>query len=252
MDRKFLRALVSAGVIGAIVVAVVLALHGAAWAEEPPAPEEGAGTVGKVSLLTIIGWGGLIGHTIILMSFVGTAFVIEGFVTLRRSKMVPPEILTELEALFDENNYEEAIAVCEQHDCYLTRIVGAGLSKISLGHERMNLAIQEANEVETNAYFQKIGYLALISNIAPMMGLLGTVFGMVMAFSVIAGSSTAPSPKELAKGIMMALITTVEGLCVAIPILTVFYILKNRISKVILEVSAITSELLDAFRAAEQ
>ena len=95
---------------------------------------------------------------------------------------------------------------------------------------------------------QKVGWLSLIANVAPMMGLLGTVSGMVDAFNEIASSGGQASPAELADGISKALLTTMFGLIVAIPVTAAFAFIRNRMVKTIIEVGAIVEDLFERFR----
>lgn len=93
----------------------------------------------------------------------------------------------------------------------------------------------------------RLSYIALIGTIAPMVGLLGTVDGMVAAFSLIANSPSTPKPSELAEGISTALITTLVGLVIAIPALGVFNILKNRFARLVLEAGIYSESLMERF-----
>jgi biopolymer transport protein ExbB len=138
--------------------------------------------------------------------------------------------------------------LCDAEDCFFTRICGAGLAKLGAGFERMTEAVQEAGEEEITALNQKIGWLSLIGTVAPMLGLLGTVIGMIEAFSRIASLGGAANPADLAEGISKALITTLMGLMVAIPVLSAYQFFKNRVTRVMLEVGVITGDLLDRFR----
>ena len=94
---------------------------------------------------------------------------------------------------------------------------------------------------------QKVGWLSLISNVAPMMGLLGTVSGMVVAFQTIATSGGAANPAELAAGISVALLTTLFGLIVAIPVTAVFAYMRNNLVRSVIEVGAIVEDLFERF-----
>ncbi len=195
--------------------------------------------------------GGITELIIILMSVVGMSLMIEHAVSIRREKLVPPYVLNELEQLFDEEEYEEAMDLCDQEDCFLTRVVGAGLARIGGGYERMAEAVQEVGEEEATTLHQKISYLSLIGTIAPMMGLLGTVLGMIAAFNKIAAMAGAANPADLAQGISMALITTASGLIVSIPVMCAYMFFRNRVIKVVQEVGAITGELMERFRPVE-
>jgi biopolymer transport protein ExbB len=191
---------------------------------------------------------GLIGYVIVVMSVVAVALIIENFMTIKREKLAPPDLLDELEALFDAENFQEAVELCEQEKNYLTNCVGAGLSKLGHSFETMQTALREMQTEESVKLFQKIGWLSLISAIAPMMGLFGTVTGMFVTFSTIAAAGGSVSPAILASGIKMALITTIFGLTVAIPVGVAFYTLRNRVIKTSTEINAITEDLFERFR----
>ena len=192
--------------------------------------------------------GGPVGYTIILLSVAGLALMIEHAVSLRREKLIPPYLLSELENLFDEEEYEEAMDLCDQEDAMLCRVVGAGLAKIGGGYAQMKEAIEEVSEEEATNLTQKISYLSLVSGIAPMLGLLGTVQGMIKAFDKIAVMRGALNPSDLAESISMALITTFLGLLVAIPTTAGYMFFRNKVMKLSQEASAITGELIARFR----
>tara|TARA_R110002094_G_scaffold128578_10_gene122519 strand:+ start:2272 stop:2994 length:723 start_codon:yes stop_codon:yes gene_type:complete len=192
---------------------------------------------------------GPIGYLIMLMSVVAVALIIENFMTIKREKLAPPDLLDELEALFDGENFQDAVELCEQEKNYLTNVVGAGLSKLGHSFETMQTSIREMQTEESVKLFQKIGWLSLISAIAPMMGLFGTVTGMFVTFGKIASSGGNVSPAQLAGGIKMALITTMLGLSVAIPVGIAFFTLRNRVIKTSTEINAITEDLFERFRA---
>ena len=213
--------------------------------------EEGGDDAERLTLWHNIKAGGITELIIILMSVVGMSLMIEHAVSIRREKLVPPYVLNELEQLFDEEEYEEAMDLCDQEDCFLTRVVGAGLARIGGGYERMAEAVQEVGEEEATTLHQKISYLSLIGSIAPMMGLLGTVMGMIAAFNKIAAMAGAANPADLASGISMALITTASGLIVSIPVMCAYMFFRNRVIKVVQEVGAITGELMERFRPVE-
>jgi len=192
---------------------------------------------------------GTVGYLIVLMSVIAGALVIENFMSIKREKLAPPDLLDEIEALFDGENFQEAVELCEQEKNYLTNCVGAGLSKLGHAFETMQTSLREMQTEETVKLFQKIGWLSLLSAIAPMMGLFGTVTGMFKTFSTIAAAGGSVSPATLASGIKMALITTIFGLTVAIPVGIAFYTLRNRVIKVSTEINAISENLFERFRA---
>lgn len=192
--------------------------------------------------------GGMIGHTIILCSIIGVSLALTYAFQIRRDAMVPPELLGELETLFEEENYEEALHVCEANPCFLSSVVGAGLFKIEEGWPEIQGAMQEEGEKETAKLHQKISYISLLAAIAPMLGLFGTVSGMISTFNVIASSDVQPKPADLAGGISVALVTTFEGLIVAIPMTVIYAVFRNRIANVVMEIGEIVEELMGRFK----
>jgi biopolymer transport protein ExbB len=218
----------------------LISLSGTAFAQDEAAANN--------SLGNIIMGGGPIGWAIIILSVISLALAIEHFVTIRRDKLVPPELIDEIEALFEEEEYQEALELCESEPNFLTNILSAGLPKINAGFEAMEKSMDEVAEEEAIKLHQKVGWLSLIGNIAPMMGLFGTVYGMISAFNEITRLGQAVQPSDLSKGISTALITTLFGLFVAMPSLFFFFIFRNKVIKVSLEITAIADDLVERFR----
>ena len=229
--------------IAALAVLVLVAFAGPAFAQQAAADTGGNTSLGKI----IIG-GGLVGWVIILLSIISLALAIEHFVTVRRDKIVAPELIDEIEALFEEEEYQEALELCESEPNYLTNILSAGLPKINAGFEAMEKAMDEVSEEESIKLHQKIGWLSLIGNIAPMLGMFGTVLGMIGAFNEITRLGASVTPQDLSKGISTALITTLFGLFVAMPSLFFFFLFRNKVVKVSLEINAIADDLVERFR----
>lgn len=192
---------------------------------------------------------GTVGYLIMVLSIIAGALIIENFMNIKREKLAPPDLLNDIEALFDGENFQEAVELCEQEKNYMTNVIGAGLSKLGHAFETMQTSIREMQTEETVKLFQKIGWLSLISAIAPMMGLFGTVTGMFVTFGTIAAAGGSVSPATLASGIKMALITTILGLTVAIPVGIAFYTLRNRVIRVSTEINAISENLFERFRS---
>jgi biopolymer transport protein ExbB len=228
--------------IAGLMVAMVLVMAGVA--DAAAAKEKTLGDVIKD--------GGLIGFIIIGMSVAALALFIEHAITIRRDKIVPPELVDELEALFEEEEYQEALELCESEPNFLTNILSAGLPKINAGFDAMEKAMDEVSEEETIKLQQKISWLNLIGTIAPMMGLLGTVYGMIVAFNQITILGANVTPADLSVGISAALVTTMLGLIVAIPTMAAFFYFRNKVVKVSLELSAIAEDLVERFRPQQQ
>ena len=195
---------------------------------------------------------GIIGYCIVAVSILALALVIESFMTLKRDKVAPPDLIDELEALFDEENFQEALELCENERNYLTNVVAAGLGKLGHAFETIQTSVREMEDEESVKLFQKIGYLSLIAATAPMMGLLGTVTGMFVTFGDIAAAGGSVSPAQLAGGIKLALTTTIFGLIVAIPVGAFFFMFRNRVVRTTIEANAIAEDLFERFRASNK
>ena len=210
---------------------------------EAVAPDTGGPTFGD-----LIVDAGPFGWAIIALSVVGLAVAIENFVSLKREKLAPPELIDEVQALFDEGQFQEAMELCENEQTFLTRVCAAGIAKIGHPFDVIEKSISEMGDEEAVKLHQKVGWLSLIANVAPMLGLLGTVSGMVAAFNAIARSGGNANPAELADGISQALLTTLFGLVVAIPMTAIFAFLRNNLVRSVIEVGAIVEDLFERFR----
>jgi biopolymer transport protein ExbB len=217
----------------------------------PTLAQDGAVPAVEVDELTIgnlIKNSGFIGWVIVVESIVALALIIEAFVSLKREKLAPPELIDEVQALFDEGQFQEAMELCENEPTFFTRICGAGIAKIGHPFEVITNAISEMGDEESVRLNQKLGWLAVVSATAPMLGLLGTVQGMILAFHKIAASGGQATPAHLAGSISIALLTTLFGLIVAIPVIAVMAYLRNRLIRSIIEVGAIIEDLFERFR----
>ncbi|MBK8974483.1 MAG: MotA/TolQ/ExbB proton channel family protein [Planctomycetes bacterium] len=191
---------------------------------------------------------GVIGWVIVVLSVISVALIIENFVSIKRDKLAPPELIDELEALFDDEQYQDAAELCESERTYFTNIVHAGLLKLEHSFETVQSAVREMEDEETLKLFQKIGWLSLITASAPMLGLLGTVTGMFITFGEIAAAGGSVSPAQLAGGIKLALVTTIFGLIVALPTGAFYFTFRNKVLRTSIEVNAIAEELFERFR----
>lgn len=182
---------------------------------------------------TTINKGGPVGYIIIGLSVIALALVVMHFFQIRRTTLLPQEQLTQLEQLLAQGNVEEALGYCvdPNNDSFLTRILAAGLlryQRSAFGPFELKNALEEAGDDQTSRLFRSTDMLGLIGAIAPLLGLLGTVLGMVGAFETI-GQTASNTGAALASDISVALITTMLGLVLAIPCVTLFSFFRNRI-----------------------
>lgn len=228
-----------------LAAAVVLMCTQSAYAGEAAAGGE------EMSLFDLIWAAGWIGLLIILLSVAGFALGIEHAISIRRDKLLPADFVAEVEDMLDQEEYEETLHVCEGEENLLGQMVGPAIAKMDHGYESMVEAMDEAGEESSLALHHKISYVALIATISPMLGLLGTVVGMIQTFMVFA-STPGAGATELAPGISKALVTTVMGLIVAIPMTIVFQFFRNRVLRMVLESSNIASDLVRRFKPGQR
>jgi biopolymer transport protein ExbB len=202
----------------------------------------------SMSIGDVIAGGGTIGIIIIVLSVVGLALFIDNMVNMRKQKLAPPHVVDEIEALIEAGEYQEAMELCENEPSYFTNVVAAGLPRLNASFEAMEKAIEEMAAEEQLKLFMKLGWISLIAAVSPMLGLLGTVQGMILAFKVIAASKGAAEPADLADNISLALITTLLGLLVAIPMTAAFVYLRNRLVKTTLDIAAVVEDIFECFR----
>ncbi|HEX5009954.1 MAG TPA: MotA/TolQ/ExbB proton channel family protein [Planctomycetota bacterium] len=218
------------------LMSLVLLLSGTAFAAEEPA-------VHKKSMMELFEATGMVGYLMVACSIVGTTLVIEHIINLRRYKLAPDDLGEELQALIEEEAYDDAMELCEERPTYLTNLVGAALTMRHAGYEEMIGGLESAAAEEALKLNTHISYLSLIGNVAPLLGLLGTVTGMITAFQRIE-TLKAPTPGDLAVGVYESLVNTTMGLFIALVFLTAYFVFKNNVSKMALSINLQAVEML--------
>ncbi|MGB2820360.1 MAG: MotA/TolQ/ExbB proton channel family protein [Phycisphaerae bacterium] len=206
----------------------------------------------EVTLWSTIEAGGWIGLLVILMSVASVALVVEHFISIRRERILPGTLEKSLDEQLATEQYGTAAEVCRKDDSLLAKVVEAGLSRRGgmFGFFDMQNAMQEVSEREVSRLYRKLEYLSFIAAAAPMLGLLGTVTGMIRSFNTIAATEGAAKPSDLAGGISEALVTTCMGLIVAIPSMFFVSQFRNRIDGYVAEAETIVERLMGRFREA--
>ena len=182
-----------------------------------------------------------------LLSMTMVALIVINIVNLRRSQIVPEALVEDFGKLIDENRFQEAYECAKDNESLLGQALSTGLARMPSGYEKAAQAMQDVTQAESMRLEHQLGYLALIGNLAPMIGLFGTVVGMIASFQAIASGGAAPSPQKLAEGIATALFTTELGLAIALPALAAYDILKNRLARFILDVAVVSESFMGRF-----
>ncbi len=212
---------------------------------EQPNRADGGGR--SLDLREMLRAGGAVGYLIVLLSLVMVALIIDHAMNIRRSTLMPPGLAEEVHRLLAERKIDEAKKQCEQHPAFLSRVLHAGLDEVGVSYAAVEKSMEDAAVEQSARLFRRIEYLSVIGTIAPMLGLMGTVWGMIQAFLEFEQKAN-PQVSELAPGIYRALITTLLGLGVAIPALSAFAIFRNRIDELAAEATLLAEHVFADFR----
>lgn len=193
---------------------------------------------------------GAIGGLILLLSVAGLALALEHLLTIRRSVLIPRGLAQELHAHVTNGEFTKAEQACKMRPSYLSYVVLAGLQEVRVSYRAVEKAMEDASQEQASRLFRKVEYLALIANLAPMLGLLGTVYGILLAFKKIAETQGAAVAADLAGGVYLALVTTVEGLVVGIPALGAYAIFRNRIDQLASEATLLAEQIFNNYKRA--
>jgi biopolymer transport protein ExbB len=224
-------------------------------AEEEAAAEEakGADDAPAKPQESYLAWmvrsSGIFGAVIAVESFILVALIAMNVLQIRRDNFVPAPLIELFEQKLQAKDYQGAYDTAKNDESYLGKVLAGGMGRLSKGFEEAMQGMQEAGDEEAMALEHKLSYLSMIATTAPMLGLLGTVQGMIDSFRVIANSETAPKPKDLADGISTALFTTMEGLVVAIPAIIAYGLFRNKVTKLTFEVGLVSESLMSRFSA---
>ena len=195
------------------------------------------------NVIDLITKGGIVIYPIILCSVIALAIFIERMWILRKGTVIPEDLVDDVEKKLKNKNIAGALEVCENNDSSIAKIFLAGLKNSGKGMWLVKEAIEERGGRESVILERNVGILSTIANLSPLLGLLGTVSGMIKTFKVMAEGGGNPS--LLAGGIAEALITTAAGLCVAIPVLVGYRILKDKAESLIFEMEEDSIRLIE-------
>jgi biopolymer transport protein ExbB len=196
------------------------------------------------SLLDLVQAGGWVGYVIMLLSLCGMALVVDAFMRLNEQRLVPPNLADQVHELTAKGKFEEVLALCKTNESMLGRVIAGGLSDGKLGLDAVREGMEQAGVMEVTRLRERNGYIGLIASVAPMLGLLGTVTGMIASFRLLGEAQGTARPDELALGISQALVTTCMGLIVALPLMFFYDFFRNRITRIGHETAAVGEKML--------
>ncbi len=220
-----------------------------ATAQETPAgaTSSAADTPQETGFLEIVLSGGIVGALIMILllalSLTAAYLVFEQAMTIRKKEIMPPELGDTVRDLLLAGKVQDAERACRERPSFLSFVLLSGISELDGGWTAVEKALEDATAEQSARLFRKIEYLAVIGNIAPMVGLLGTVVGMIFAFQQVASTQGAAGAGDLAEGIYQALVTTVGGLLIAIPSLGAFAVLRNWVYELVAEAAYVAQQV---------
>lgn len=205
---------------------------------------EGAPAVDWRQLLEASGY---VGYLIIGLSVLMLTLIMQQLLTLRIAVLMPHSLAEQAHQLISNGRFAEANQLCKEKPCFLGDMLQAGLSEIEMGYLQIQKALEDSSAEHSARMMRKVEYLNVIGTLSPMLGLLGTVWGMIQAFMEFQ-TSASPSVSEFAPGISFALVTTLMGLSVAIPALAAFAILRNRVDELVSETSLMAEQVFSGYK----
>ena len=221
--------------------------------EAAPAHGEDHANMNFITIITRAGWFGVvIWLTLIACSIISVALVVDSFLSIRAKRISPQSLVDKVRAAMEQGDVMKAMKHCDEEPGPLSNILTAGFSNVKEGFEVIQDSISVAADLESEKLLQRVTYLSVISNTTPMLGLIGTVQGMIFAFFTL-GTQQAGAAQQamLAVNISHGLWATAIGLAAAVPATIFFYFFKNRAMQLILMMEAMTLDLVKTLRNVE-
>ena len=219
---------------------------------EAAAPEK-AGHGGFLEIVTRAGWFGMVIWAMLIgCSIISVALSVDSFVNIKDAKIMPPDLISNVRMAMEQGDLLKAIQHCDTTPGQLANILKAGFAQVEEGYEVVQDAVSVAADLETERLLSRVTYLSVIANTTPMLGLIGTVQGMIFAYLTL-GTMEAGAAQQamLAVNISHGLWATAIGLGTAVPATIFFYFFKNRSMGIILRMEALTLDMIKALRNVE-
>ena len=196
----------------------------------------GSGTVGMLLWFALFGDGAL-----------AIYFAIDCFILIKPDKLMPTRLIDKVQEAMGQGDIVAAMEACQNTPSSMSNILVAAFQHVEEGFDVIQEAVTAASDLEQEKLMQRLNWVSVCGNLGPSLGLLGTVQGMILTFQALA-SGGAGDAAALASSIGQALWTTAGGLIVSIPSITMFYVLRNKMNRLVLRMTAVTMEFLNGLR----
>jgi biopolymer transport protein ExbB len=200
-------------------------------------------------MMDVIDKSGPVFYALALCSLIATVVIIERLLSLRRSRVLPKQILDVVDVIEPGKDLGLALEICRRNPGVLSDVMRAALENADQNWEVMRDAVVDTGRQETPKIERNLFWLQTMAQAGPLLGLLGTVFGMIRMFSSVSLAGLG-DPQILSRGISEAMLTTAEGLCVGIPALVAYNYLSSRADHLIVEIEGHASRVLARLRPA--
>jgi biopolymer transport protein ExbB len=227
-----------------LAIAVVLLFANVASAQDAPDAEAGTAQKENLVLFMIKSLGFVFGPLLLALSVAMMALVVLLALDLRMTSAIPPGFVDEFTDIVNKRKFKEAFDMARNDPSFLGQVLTAGMSRLQYGLEDAREAAMNTLDAIKSDKEQKNNYNAVIASLGPMIGLVGTVYGMIKSFSVLAIPGVQVKPAELADGISHALVVTLFGVAISVPAIFFNAFYRNRITKVTMDVGHIADDLL--------
>lgn len=265
MQKSVMAAMMMLGLVVAPVAAGVAMAQDAAPAAQQQGGGDLVGADGKAvdpnqqqkssgGFFDIVFGSGIVGTLLWFALFADGAmaiyFAVDCFVLIKPQKLMPNSLIASVQSAMAEGDVMKALKVCENEPSAMSNILSTAFQHVEDGYDVIQEAVNGAADLETERLTQRLTWISVCSNLGPSLGLLGTVQGMILTFQALA-SGGAGDASMLANSIGQALWTTAGGLIVSIPSITIYYSLRNKATRLIMRMTALTMELLKGLRNVE-
>ena len=192
--------------------------------------------------------GGILMYPLALLSIVALAVIVERAMRLRQNRLIDGALVEKVQEHIENNKLAEASVACKDNRTLLARVLDAAMKEFINTQTDMETSLKESAERELQVLWNNLGLLNTVARVAPLLGLLGTVFGMIGAFAVL--SEAGVGKEEMAHQIRVALITTAAGLVIAIPVVLSEAYFRGRIRKIVAMYEAIFIDIVKSVKLA--
>lgn len=198
-----------------------------------------------MNFLDLFARGGIVMGLILVCSVAALAIAVERYLALRKARLDVGQFMMKVKSIYHQGNLAGVLTFCSQKDAPIANIIRRGIIKYDQGDEKVRQAVEDAGRHEVYHLEKRLPVLASIAGVAPMLGFLGTVTGMIGAFQKIESLAGNVNPGDLAGGIWEALLTTAFGLIVGIPAYAAYNYFVTRVARFVHEMEVTTTEFLD-------